>query len=331
MAALTRRWWPVRRTDEARAAPGRQRAALPDGEGLLMMVNQFSGDPNYDPSRDIARVCPRAEILTVQRGREHRAQLEAALAAAATRSARDQGAGGDRRRRLGRRRGRGGASGTGCRWWWRRWARSTTSPATSGVYDLQEVDDATRAGQASPSTSGWWRSTRRAPARSPDRRVVRARTFLNTASIGSYPELVRLREHWQPRWGKWPAFVAALLVVLQPGAAGAGAVPRRVAHGVVPVRRQRALPPARHGSGVAADAGLGAARRAVDARRRPVLPAAGDRGADPRGRSGTARSTGSARCPSWTSSWRCPECWPPTARSSSTAAANTFRVAPGPA
>ena len=43
---------------------------------------------------------------------------------------------------------------------------------------------------------------------------MRVRTFLNTASIGSYPELVRLREHWQPRWGKWPAFVAALLVVL---------------------------------------------------------------------------------------------------------------------
>ena len=40
-------------------------------------------------------------------------------------------------------------------------------------------------------------------------------SFLNTASIGSYPELVRLRERWQPRWGKWPAFVAALVVVLR--------------------------------------------------------------------------------------------------------------------
>ena len=44
---------------------------------------------------------------------------------------------------------------------------------------------------------------------------MRIRTFLNTASIGSYPELVRLREHWQPRWGKWPAFAAALMVVLR--------------------------------------------------------------------------------------------------------------------
>ena len=44
---------------------------------------------------------------------------------------------------------------------------------------------------------------------------MRTRTFVNTASIGSYPELVRLRERWQPRYGKWPAFVAALLVVLR--------------------------------------------------------------------------------------------------------------------
>jgi diacylglycerol kinase family enzyme len=44
---------------------------------------------------------------------------------------------------------------------------------------------------------------------------ARTRHFLNTASIGSYPELVRLRERWQPRVGKWPAFAAALLVVLR--------------------------------------------------------------------------------------------------------------------
>ncbi len=80
VAALTRRWWPVRRTDEARARPVDSVPALPDGEGLLMMVNQFSGDPTYDPVADIARVLPRAEILTVQRGRGIDVQLEAALA-----------------------------------------------------------------------------------------------------------------------------------------------------------------------------------------------------------------------------------------------------------
>jgi diacylglycerol kinase family enzyme len=43
---------------------------------------------------------------------------------------------------------------------------------------------------------------------------VRVRCFLNTASLGSYPDLVRLREKWQTRWGKWPAFAAALVTVL---------------------------------------------------------------------------------------------------------------------
>ena len=70
----------MRRTDEARARPVDSVPVLPDGEGLLMMVNQFSGDPNYDPVGDVARVLPRAEILTVQRGRSIEAQLEAALA-----------------------------------------------------------------------------------------------------------------------------------------------------------------------------------------------------------------------------------------------------------
>ena len=48
--------------------------------GLLMMVNQFSGDPDRDPVGEVARALPRAEILTVQRGRSIEAQLEAALA-----------------------------------------------------------------------------------------------------------------------------------------------------------------------------------------------------------------------------------------------------------
>src|SRR5690606_5345598 len=34
--------------------------------------------------------------------------------------------------------------------------------------------------------------------------------FLNTASLGSYPDVVQLREKWEPRWGKWPAAAAAL-------------------------------------------------------------------------------------------------------------------------
>ncbi|MDN3293908.1 phosphatase PAP2 family protein [Streptomyces ficellus] len=39
--------------------------------------------------------------------------------------------------------------------------------------------------------------------------------FLNTFSLGVYPELVRLRERWSPRIGGWPAGVLAALKVLR--------------------------------------------------------------------------------------------------------------------
>jgi undecaprenyl-diphosphatase len=216
--------------------------ALPDGEGLLMMVNQFSGDPTYDPVADIARVLPRAEILTVQRGRGIDVQLEAALARRGEEI-------GSRIKALGVT-GGDGSVGAGAAVAERYGLPLVVVPLGTlnhfardvGVYDLQEVDDATRAGQAVAVDLG---VVEVHPRTGSDDEVVRIRTFLNTASIGSYPELVRLREHWQPRWGKWPAFAAALMVVLRRAQAGARAVPRRVAHGVVPVRRQRPVPPPR--------------------------------------------------------------------------------------
>ncbi|MFE6025237.1 bifunctional phosphatase PAP2/diacylglycerol kinase family protein [Streptomyces niveus] len=39
--------------------------------------------------------------------------------------------------------------------------------------------------------------------------------FLNTFSLGVYPELVRVREHWSPRIGGWPAGVVAAAKVLR--------------------------------------------------------------------------------------------------------------------
>ena len=112
-----------------------------------MMVNQFSGDPNYDPVADIARVLPRAEILTVQRGRGIDVQLEAALGRRDDEMAPDQGPGGD---------GGDGSVGAGAAVAERYGLPLVVVPLGTlnhfardvGVYDLQEVDDATRAGQA---------------------------------------------------------------------------------------------------------------------------------------------------------------------------------------
>ena len=166
-----------------------------------------------------------------------------------------------------------------------------------GVYDLQEAVDATGAGEAVAVDLAL---VELHPGRGADPAsdaVTRVHCFLNTASLGSYPDLVRLREQWQPRWGKWPAFAAALVIVLRRAEPVSIKIEATVAHGVVPVRRQRALPPEGHGPGLAADARLGAARRPLAARRRAVLPAAGGARRCCWARSGTAGSTSSGRSP----------------------------------
>lgn len=40
------------------------------------------------------------------------------------------------------------------------------------------------------------------------------RSFINTAALGGYSDLVRLREKLEQRWGKWPAAAAALIHTL---------------------------------------------------------------------------------------------------------------------
>lgn len=57
------------------------------------------------------------------------------------------------------------------------------------------------------------------------------RVFLNTFSLGVYPELVRLRESLEDRLGKWPALavaVARALAVAEPVTVEAGGRTRRV-------------------------------------------------------------------------------------------------------
>jgi undecaprenyl-diphosphatase len=211
MAALTRRWWPVRDSDEAKARPVGSVPVLPDGEGLLMLVNQHSGDPRHDPLDDVTAALPKAEILTVERGTNIDDQLEEALAR--------RSAGPDEVLALGVT-GGDGSVGAAAAVAERHGLPLVVAPLGTlnhfardvGVYDLQEVVDATHAGEAVAVDLG----VVEVHAGTGDAaEVVRTRNFVNTASIGSYPELVRLREKWQPRWGKWPAFAAALLVVLR--------------------------------------------------------------------------------------------------------------------
>jgi hypothetical protein len=157
VALATRRWWPVREADEARARPLDTVPELPRGRGLVIVSNQRSGDPDHDPAGDLAAALP------ARRGGARRAPPRPGRAARR---------GGPRARRPGAG-GRGGRPATGrwprpprwpgagtCRWWWCPPARSTTSPATSGSTTCRRSSTPPARARASRSTWPWSTCTR---------------------------------------------------------------------------------------------------------------------------------------------------------------------------
>jgi diacylglycerol kinase family enzyme/membrane-associated phospholipid phosphatase len=208
IALGTRRWWPVRTTDEAQASRRDDAPVLPAGAGLVLVANQRSGDPDYDPVAEITEALPAATVVPAAEGLDLHDQLEAAVAA-------------ERSQRSGMVRALGVSGGDGtvaaaAAVAGRRGLPLVVVPTGTlnhfardvGVYDLQEAVDATQAGEAVAVDLGVVEI--HGAGRPPHTRY-----FLNTASLGGYSDLVRLREKWEPKWGKWPAFAAALVTSLR--------------------------------------------------------------------------------------------------------------------
>ncbi|MFE6923863.1 bifunctional phosphatase PAP2/diacylglycerol kinase family protein [Nocardia sp. NPDC057663] len=199
VALATRRWWPIRESDEAEARVVRDAPALVDGKGLLLLINPRSGDSTYDPTPDIAEALPAATLLHTEPDRDAAELLQAALDPSIVAVG---AAGGD------------GTIAAAAAVALRNELPLVVVPAGTlnhfardlGVYDLREVADATGAGEAvEVDIAAVEFETADGP---------RTHYLINTASIGAYPDLVRLREKWEDRWGKWPAFAAALIVTL---------------------------------------------------------------------------------------------------------------------
>ncbi|GHC45939.1 bifunctional phosphatase PAP2/diacylglycerol kinase family protein [Streptomyces cinnamoneus] len=191
------------------APPARPRAdapALPGGRGLVVVANGGSGQraaaaARPDPVELLRSALPHAEIVSWGGDAdETRRPLSAALEEAAARAAELGGA-------LGVHGGDGtvnAAAGAALR---HGLPLAVLPGGTHNhfAYDLgiESVADACRAMEAGEAVAV------------DVTRFGRNGCFLNTFSLGAYPELVRVRERWAPRIGTWPAGLLAAVHILR--------------------------------------------------------------------------------------------------------------------
>jgi undecaprenyl-diphosphatase len=194
VAAATQHWWRVRPTEPARVRPSSAAPALAEGAGLAVAVNPRSGPDDYDPAEDIRRLLPRAEVLELRAD----AGVVELLGAAARDGARALGvAGGD------------GSVAAAAAVALEHGLPLAVIPAGTlnhfardvGLLDPQDAVDAVLAGEAVTV----------------DVADVNGTPFLNTSSIGYYPEMVRRRDRLSGRLGRWLALTVAAAQVLRTG------------------------------------------------------------------------------------------------------------------
>ncbi|WP_222262245.1 bifunctional phosphatase PAP2/diacylglycerol kinase family protein [Modestobacter marinus] len=195
VALASQHWWRVRPTEPARVRPAFDAPALPDGEGLVVAVNPRSGREDYDPAADIAELLPKAEVLELS----EEAGVRELLGEAA---------------RSGRARALGVAGGDGS-------VAAAAAVALEHGLPLAVVPAGTLnhfardLGVATPPEAA--DAVVRGDAVRVDVAEVNGVPFLNTASIGSYPEMVRRRDRLSGRLGKWVALSVATAQVLRHG------------------------------------------------------------------------------------------------------------------
>ncbi|MGY1749198.1 phosphatase PAP2 family protein [Modestobacter sp. SYSU DS0511] len=198
LALASQHWWRVRPTRPARVRPAVGAPALPEGAGLVIAVNPRSGREDYSPATHIATLLPAAEVLELT-GDAGDAGVTELLGAAA---------------RSGRARALGVAGGDGS-------VAAAAAVALEHGLPLAVVPAGTLNHFArdlgvatAPEAAD---AVERGAAVEVDVAEVNGVPFLNTASIGSYPELVRRRDRLAGRLGRWLALTVAAAQVLRHG------------------------------------------------------------------------------------------------------------------
>ncbi|MFD4631784.1 bifunctional phosphatase PAP2/diacylglycerol kinase family protein [Streptomyces sp. NPDC058284] len=206
-AALTCYWWPPRPSPAQHRRTRVAAPALPDGEGLVVVLNSGAGKgvPGRLPAREhLELLLPGAEILARGPGDDLGEVLDKAVARAT-------GSGGVL--------GVCGGDGT---------VNAVARRAASAGLPLAVFPGGTLNHFALDVGTPTFEDTAHAVQRGEAVRVDLARVrdgsgaavtgFVNTFSIGLYPELVRKREKLEGRIGKWPAAAVSFLDVLRTAA-----------------------------------------------------------------------------------------------------------------
>jgi undecaprenyl-diphosphatase len=195
VALAGRHWWPVRPTEPARVRTAFEAPALPEGEGLVAVVNPRSGPDNYDPAEDLRRLLPRADVRTLDGDAGVRDVLADAL-------------------RSGRARAIGVAGGDGT-------VAAAAAVALEHGLPLAVLPAGTLnhfagdLGITTPEEAA--EAVVEGQAVQVDVAELNGTPFLNTASIGAYPEMVRRRNRLSGRLGKWLALTVAAAQVMREG------------------------------------------------------------------------------------------------------------------
>src|SRR4051795_3239261 len=192
VAAASEHWWRVRPKTPARVRPASEAPALSEGEGLVIAVNPRSGTEDYDPAKDILRLLPRAGVreITEESG------VPELLQEAVRNGARALGvAGGD------------GSVAAAAAVALEHGLPLAVVPAGTLNHFARDVGIDTPEDAAD--------AVRKGSAVCVDVAEVNGTPFLNTASIGVYPQVVERRDALSHRMGKWVAMSVAAAQVLR--------------------------------------------------------------------------------------------------------------------
>jgi undecaprenyl-diphosphatase len=192
VAVGSQHWWRVRPTTPARVRPAHEAPALPDGDGLAIAVNPNSGTEDYDPVKEIQQLLPRAQVREISEAHGVTELLQDAARSGA--------------RALGVAGGDGSVAGAAAVAL-EHGLPLAVVPAGTLNHFARDVGVDTVADAAEAVSKG--------SAVCVDVAEVNGTPFLNTASIGVYPEVVERRDALSHRMGKWVAMTVAAAQVLR--------------------------------------------------------------------------------------------------------------------